>query len=77
MKFEKISIRDSISRKGTLYSFFSSTNGNYKIQRSLNHNHWLAFFRCGEESYTLVGPPVETQSEAEELCSTHSMGLPW
>jgi hypothetical protein len=77
MRFNKATIKDRTREKGTLATYWISENGNYKVHKRLNGTHWLAFFRSADKEFSLVGPPVSSRQKAENLCTEHSLGLPW
>jgi hypothetical protein len=77
MKFTKQTIKGYTRAKNTLKTYWVSDNNNYKVHKSLNGTHWLAFFRSAQEEFSLVGPPVSSREKAENQCTEHSLGLPW
>lgn len=77
MKFTKQTIKGCTRAKNTLKTYWVSDNNNYKVHKSLNGTHWLAFFRTAQEEFSLVGPPVSSREKAENQCTEHSLGLPW
>ena len=77
MRFSKATLKDRTRESGTLATYWVSENGNYKVHKSLNNTHWLAFFRSAKEEFSLVGPPVSSRAQAEKQCIEHSLDLPW
>ena len=78
MKFHHMKKFSTTNPDTVLCEWWASENDFYRVTKSLNENHWLAFFRVGEDDngFSLVGPPVERRADAESLCVQHNAALP-
>lgn len=78
MNFRLIRIKSELNPEVDRLSYYASTGDNYRVAKSVNLNHWLAYYRSSRDGqFSLIGPPVPTKRAACELCEEHSLDLPW
>jgi hypothetical protein len=79
MRFECITVPSDIDPTKIRCTYYKSHNDNYRIQKSLTSDLWLAFYRVDakKNNFSLVGPATQTYKGAIGLCEEHSASLPW